>query len=140
MATNITQPRCPTADSKTIIIDRSCDGSLGIEIRAGVTRAQGDYYGYFDRERAVQIVDAISREMGLVATPSCDPVKKAPNGPQAYKGNGKHDWETVVEGDEVEDVVEVIRLRVPGGWLYSTDLDEAPMTFVPTPAIVGYPI
>ena len=140
MTTTITQPKCAKADNKTIIIDRSCDGSLGIEILGGTNRTNGDYYGYFDRERAAEIVAAISREMNLRTVEVPVVPKKSPNGPQAYKGNGKHFWETVVEGDEEEDVVAILRLRVPGGWLYSSDDDACPMTFVPTPAVVGYAI
>ncbi len=70
--------------------------------------------------------------------------RKAPNGPQAYKGNGKHTMEQV-SGD-------LYRLRVPGGWLYfdtykdedSFDRTEREVsgstTFVPVPEVVGYKI
>jgi hypothetical protein len=61
--------------------------------------------------------------------------KKAPKGKQAYKGNGKHTWEPVTGC--------VVRLRVPGGWLYGKTIGGEPlayMTFVPTPEVVGYKI
>lgn len=96
---------------------------------------------YVTGETVVEFVKAIQSEFNLVpAVAKVGPLKKSPNGPQAYKGNGKHDWETVVEGDEDDDVVSILRLRVPGGWLYSSDDDACPMTFVPTPAVVGYAI
>jgi hypothetical protein len=67
---------------------------------------------------------------GDYLTPTAAPkVKKAPKGPQAYKGNGKHAWE-LVTGD-------VSRLRVPGGWIY--DSGEA-LAFVPVPQAVGYAV
>jgi hypothetical protein len=57
------------------------------------------------------------------------PVKTMnPKASQAYKGNGKHKWEKVVDC--------TYRLRVPGGWLYETT-DEAggcpSAVFVPSP-------
>lgn len=59
-------------------------------------------------------------------------VKKAPKGAQAYKGNGKHEWELVSRA--------TFRLRVPGGWLYRDSTDAGTMVFVPVPDVVGYPI
>lgn len=64
-------------------------------------------------------------------------VRKAPKGPQAYKGNGKHVWELVIVGGSENYFVPTYRLRVPGGWLYAQD---SALTFVPTPAVVGYAI
>lgn len=62
--------------------------------------------------------------------------KKRPHGPQEYKGNGKHKWETVTG--------ETMRLRVPGGWLYgeySRRIDRVVnSTFVPVPQAVGYAV
>jgi hypothetical protein len=66
--------------------------------------------------------------------------KKTPKGPQAYKGNGKHEWECVV----LDDVLKfgTYRLRVPGGWLYGTgdNYRFSNVTFVPVPEVVGYSI
>jgi hypothetical protein len=58
--------------------------------------------------------------------------RKAPHGPQEYKGNGKHEWEQVTGCNW--------RLRVPGGWLYRTHAGADSTTFVPTPAAVGYAV
>jgi hypothetical protein len=62
--------------------------------------------------------------------------KKAPKGPQQYKGNGKHAWERVT--------ADTMRLRVPGGWLYgeySHRLSRVTnSTFVPVPQAVGYAV
>jgi hypothetical protein len=55
--------------------------------------------------------------------------RKAPHGPQEYKGNGKHQWEQV---DPYTS-----RLRVPSGWLYE---HGCTITFVPLPAAVGYAV
>lgn len=137
MTTVIKQPKCAVADAKTITIDQAQDGSLFIGIDDTPMTIQSGY-GYFDQPTAQKIIEAISREMNVFLPEAANFPKKAPNGLQAYRGNGKHLWEDVVE--ERDDCVAVVRLRVPGGWLYSTDLDEAPMTFVPTPAGVGYPI
>lgn len=71
------------------------------------------------------------------------------NKTQAYKGNGKHGWESVDEQEVVDGHVGAqhltLRLRVPGGWLYrvvnTTGFNGAlaiadTMTFVPLPAIL----
>jgi hypothetical protein len=60
--------------------------------------------------------------------------KKRPHGAQEYRGNGNHHWEKVTGT--------TMRLRVPGGWLYSIDLySECPSaTFVPVPEVVGYAV
>lgn len=62
--------------------------------------------------------------------------RKAPKGPQAYKGNGKHEWEPVTGS--------TWRLRVPSGWLYTESNDGvawlAAATFVPMPQAVGYKV
>jgi hypothetical protein len=75
---------------------------------------------------------------------SVDPIKpvkpapkKRPHGKQEYKGNGKHEWETVTGT--------TVRLRVPGGWLYGKRLGHggavlAYTTFVPVPEAVGYAV
>jgi hypothetical protein len=74
-------------------------------------------------------------------TPKAAPAapKKRPHGKQEYKGNGKHEWETVTGN--------TIRLRVPGGWLYGKRIslygDErvhSATTFVPVPEAVGYAV
>lgn len=69
--------------------------------------------------------------------------KARPRGAQEYKGNGKHDWETV----QSNDVALTHRLRVPGGWLYRTttavheqDFVAVNTTFVPAPEVIGYAI
>lgn len=66
--------------------------------------------------------------------------KRRPKGAQEYKGNGKHEWEFVIDCDETETVTE--RLRVPGGWLYRdrTDDETGAATFVPVPDAVGYAV
>lgn len=70
--------------------------------------------------------------------------------PQDYKGNGKHNWESVIDINNVVDLggtntyENTMRLRVPGGWLYRTESVNAMddvindrvinVTFVPMPA------
>lgn len=58
--------------------------------------------------------------------------RKRPHGPQEYKGNGAHGWETVNADGPTE------RLRVPGGWLYRDGGGAGTMCFVPLPETVGY--
>lgn len=69
--------------------------------------------------------------------------KKSPKGSQAYKGNGKHTFEVVVEhdvnGERGGAARGVYRLRVPGGWLYRSHGGHT-MTFVPVPEVVGYKV
>lgn len=60
--------------------------------------------------------------------------RKRPHGPQEYRGNGKHAWETAETGDARF----TRRLRVPGGWLYK--YGENTLVFVPLPEVVGYKI
>jgi len=65
-----------------------------------------------------------------------------PRGKQAYKGNGNHEWETVLdEGiDDEGDLYDGMeRLRVPGGWLYRS-CGASAMTFVPLTDAIGYDI
>lgn len=62
--------------------------------------------------------------------------KKNPDGKQKYKGNGKHNWETVAKNEHGYASAE--RLRVPGGWLYRTEYEG--MCFVPVPDVVGYAV
>jgi hypothetical protein len=66
----------------------------------------------------------------ITADAPVTPKKARPHGPQEYKGNGNHEWERVATN--------VMRLRVPGGWVYK-DLG-AGIVFVPTPEVVGYAI
>ncbi len=64
--------------------------------------------------------------------------------PQTYKGNGNHSWEYVHH----DDVSHTQRLRVPGGWLYMSNVvptqdaekTNTTTTFVPMPEVVGKPI
>ena len=57
-----------------------------------------------------------------------------PRGPQAYKGNGNHDWENVTDGSISS--YRTTRLRVPGGFLYR--YGDGDPVFVPMPDVVGY--
>lgn len=73
-------------------------------------------------------------EMYPLPTPAPAPVeekRKAPRGAQAYRGNGNHDWEVVAE--------DTLRLRVPGGWIYSDNTNSS-FVFVPMAEVVGYAI
>jgi hypothetical protein len=67
--------------------------------------------------------------------PTAVPKPKAPNGPQAYRGNGNHSWEIV---DDSTGRWPTNRLRVPGGWLYR--YGDGMVVFVPVPSAVGYVI
>jgi len=67
-------------------------------------------------------------------------IKKTTNhrAPQAYRGNGNHEWEVVTSSGN-PTWLSTYRLRVPGGWLYCTrdpDSMAVSQTFVPTPAHV----
>lgn len=89
-------------------------------------------------EMARKLRDELNRIYPL----STSEKRKSPNGAQAYRGNGKHGWETVTGGTE--------RLRVPGGWLYRTTAtklnvigkEDVSVTtaFVPVPEVVGYAV
>lgn len=57
-----------------------------------------------------------------------------PRGPQMYRGNGKHEWQRVIDGTPGQWIT--WRLRVPGGFLYRYG-DVSPV-FVPMPEVVGY--
>ncbi len=68
------------------------------------------------------------------------PLPTQPHGPQEYRGSGKHTWEKV-------GLTKMIRLRVPGGWLYGEGIGNkftgqlelvGETTFVEMPACVGY--
>lgn len=64
---------------------------------------------------------------------------------EAYRGNGKHDWEFVVEcydEDDNEENGHVMRLRVPGGWLYNVTNAhaQANTVFVPMPEVVKHKV
>jgi hypothetical protein len=82
-------------------------------------------------------------EMYPVPAPAAKPepttVRKRPRGSQEYKGNGKHAWETVHEGESGASQFRTFRLRVPGGWLYRYD-EQGTITFVPAPEVIGYAI
>lgn len=63
----------------------------------------------------------------------------APKKPtQEYRGNGKHAWETVVEGADFATSPKVTRLRVPGGWLYKPRGSAG--SFVPMPEVVKHKV
>ena len=53
-------------------------------------------------------------------------LRKTTTSKQTYRGNGKHNFEMVVENGYGD----VMRLRVPGGWLYR-DLGSCSTVFVP---------
>lgn len=64
---------------------------------------------------------------------------------QEYRGNGKHNWEIVV----IDEIDQTQRLRVPGGWLYSTFFRDiassqrallSNMVFVPRPKVVKHKV
>lgn len=111
------------------------------------TEHSGNYVGTLSRAQAEALTDEIRSYFGIdrydEACPRTPP-RKAPKGPQVYRGNGKHSME-LVYGD-------LHRLRVPGGWLYFdtyVDKDEGKFgsrelcgatTFVPVPEVVGYKI
>jgi hypothetical protein len=65
--------------------------------------------------------------------------RKAPKGPQQYRGNGEHVWEDVGYQTVTSPMkmLDVERLRVPGGWLYRSNAN-AWGVFVPVPEAVGY--
>jgi hypothetical protein len=90
---------------------------------------------------AMQMRDALNEMYPLSQPPAVEPTKpKTWKGKQAYKGNGKHTWEKVAETKGTRTV----RLRVPGGWLYTHDdavYQTTTTTFVPMPDVSGsYPI
>lgn len=119
------------------------DGYLSVAITSD---EPGDGFS-IDPHRARQLYNAIGAEMGFDKPAK---TRSAPNGAQAYKGNGKHKWE-LVSSDEKE-YGHTYRLRVPGGWLYRTVTtlpslvgDEAEpiavaQSFVPVPNAVGYAV
>lgn len=75
---------------------------------------------------------------------------------QTYLGNGKHFWESVIEGQELGELGDtfvtndVDRLRVPGGWLYQTRTTHYSedavfnrvnnLVFVPMPEVVKHKV
>lgn len=102
--------------------------------------------------QARELVAAINSEMGFTGYSPAEGVvpvtvnRRRPNGPQAYKGNGKHKWELVTE--DPKGAGHTYRLRVPGGFLYRTvsvdQLVDEPVAqstvFVPLPEVVGYAV
>jgi hypothetical protein len=80
----------------------------------------------------IRLIGALTRAAEAAGAAIMPPAKprKAPKGPQEYRGNGRHTWEGVGAG-------KTMRLRVPGGWLYR-DGGDASSTFVPMPDVVGY--
>lgn len=127
------QPYTSVAMKKTIYLDGVRGAHLNITIVG-----EGSS---LDHVRALELYDAIGDLMGYnkpVGPPPPQPPKAHPTGPQEYKGSGKHVWEDVVEPYDTNGPV--LRLRVPGGWIYSTthaDGGESTV-FVPMPATVGY--
>jgi hypothetical protein len=98
-----------------------------------------DGHGVGGREWGFYDTDVKDFSIRNHVDPKPEPVvvkKKAPKGPQQYRGNGKHAWERVTG--------ETMRLRVPGGWLYgeySRRIDRVVnSTFVPVPQAVGYAV
>lgn len=55
---------------------------------------------------------------------------------QRYRGNGKHNWEAVVQAREGHPVS---RLRVPSGWLYRDD-KTGHMQFVPLSEVMKHKV
>jgi hypothetical protein len=114
---------------------------LNIYLRSGMDENFGALSGRthssvcIDPTTARELRDALNVMYPVIAGVAApktfqSPARKAPKGPQAYKGNGKHEWEPVTSVTN--------RLRVPGGWLYETG-DSAPC-FVPVPDVTGYSI
>ena len=95
-------------------------------------------------EQLQAIIDMASLETGFDPKPKLHshaypgpepkPKPKTPKGPQAYKGNGKQNWETVTN----DLMFSTYRLRVPGGWLYAEGAGDP--VYVPMPDAVGYSI
>ena len=54
---------------------------------------------------------------------------------QEYRGNGKHQWEGVIS----DGGFQLMRLRVPGGWLYR-DQKTQTVTLVPMPEVVKHKV
>lgn len=94
----------------------------------------GDAYWSFERDNTKRFTITVERETAAATAPAT--AKKRPHGKQEYRGNGKHEWETVVGN--------TVRLRVPGGWLYSKTFGGSQVssntTFVPVPEVVGYAV
>jgi hypothetical protein len=88
---------------------------------------------FYDTERKKLAITVVTPAEAVKPAPV---PRKRPHGAQEYKGNGKHQWETVT--------AETKRLRVPGGWLYgeySRRIDRIiNSTFVPVPQAVGYAV
>ncbi len=82
---------------------------------------------HFSHDQLQALIDLAQSEGFTPTPPLC--ARRDPHGAQEYKGNGKHHWENVSVGTR--------RLRVPGGWLYSSITGS---TFVPMPGCVGYSI
>jgi hypothetical protein len=108
----------------TLTVDKDRDGA--VRVNAGGTQFS------LSPKSVPVLIEALQKVAGIV--PPVAP-KRRPHGPQEYKGNGKHRWENVVKGSD--ETVRVVRLRVPGGWLYGSN-DDGAMTFVPMPDTVGY--
>lgn len=64
--------------------------------------------------------------------------KKTAKPSQAYKGNGNHAWESVVDVGYDRMRPCTIRLRVPGGYLYR--VFGSGTTFVPMPEVVKHKV
>ena len=95
------------------------------------------------RDALVELYPLPQPKVELPTAEDLAPVEKKAKtwkGKQAYKGNGKHTWEIVNKTNGTK----TLRLRVPGGWLYTVDDKQnltITTTFVPMPDISGsYPI
>lgn len=125
----------------TIAIGRSFDY---YEVRQGGRR--GDDVVRFERTQGKALRDALVRlfpfENGAVIPVHGKPQPMSPaaartsssRAPQAYKGNGKHEWEVVTQEGSSHPTT---RLRVPGGWLYR---HGSHVSFVPMPEVSGHAI
>jgi hypothetical protein len=138
-AIEVTYP--PTADNcnqqNGYILLATMDASRYLNVRVNGT-------GCINETSAIALRDTLNRIYPVPAAAPGEapkPTKKAPKGAQAYKGNGKHSQE-VVSSDKATHVQ---RLRVPGGWLYTTTTHDgeyfhSTTVFVPAPEVVGYAI
>ncbi len=107
---------------------RDGDEPGDVLVRFSKDDAEGQGHGKDNREWYINEDD-----LELVAHKA----RKAPHGPQEYKGNGKHAWELVVSRTG-SDAPSVHRLRVPGGWIYKPRFSGG--VFVPTPEAIGYKV
>lgn len=135
LITVFSQPRDDSADAKTVTAKRVLQGHVDIEAKYTSGRTYGNWFrldAKTARELGKHLIKTADEIDGKGAKPGDrhDEARPRPHGPQEYRGNGKHDWETVNGG--------IDRMRVPGGWLYRGDYDK--IVFVPMPDIIGYEV